>query len=82
MYLRFTLLSPNRPANILISRTNVPVLIDFGFAECYDTSKQDAFVSNLSYGTPEVRHTPSPPNSLHHEFMLNGWVCSLTVPLA
>lgn len=41
----------------------MPVLIDFGFAECYDTSKQDAFVSNLSYGTPEVRHAPFPPHS-------------------
>ena len=44
-----------RPANILISHKNIPVLVDFGFAEKYDMSSDTAFHSNLSYGTPEVR---------------------------
>lgn len=43
-----------RPANILISSKNVPVLVDFGFAEKYDMDSDTAFHSNLSYGTPEV----------------------------
>lgn len=38
----------------------VPVLIDFGFAEYYDSSKDDAFISNLAYGTPEVRYIDHP----------------------
>jgi hypothetical protein len=38
----------------MISSKNVPVLIDFGFAERYDASIKDAFISNLHYGTPEV----------------------------
>ncbi len=45
----------NRPANILLSDENVPVLVDFGFAERYDVESPEAFHSNLSYGTPEVR---------------------------
>ena len=44
-----------RPANILLSNENVPVLVDFGFAEKYDLQSPEAFHSNLSYGTPEVR---------------------------
>lgn len=43
-----------RPANILLSYENVPVLVDFGFAERYDVNSCKAFHSNLSYGTPEV----------------------------
>lgn len=39
----------------MISSKNVPVLIDFGFAERYDASAPEPFVSNLHYGTPEVR---------------------------
>jgi serine/threonine-protein kinase GIN4 len=45
-----------RPANILLSDRQVPVLVDFGFAEKYDLDKDtaEAFRSNLTYGTPEV----------------------------
>ena len=49
----------DRPANILLSNEDVPVLVDFGFAEKYDVNSSDAFHSNLSYGTPEVRLSPS-----------------------
>ncbi|THH31245.1 hypothetical protein EUX98_g2950 [Antrodiella citrinella] len=42
-----------KPANILLSSENVPVFVDFGFAERYDTTLDTAFHSNLSYGTPE-----------------------------
>jgi hypothetical protein len=30
------------------------VLVDFGFAEKYDSGDETAFRSNLTYGTPEV----------------------------
>jgi len=46
-----------RPANILLTAASTPVLVDFGFAQRYDRTKPDAFVSKLSYGTPEVRDT-------------------------
>ncbi|KAI6098294.1 hypothetical protein EDD16DRAFT_1527318, partial [Pisolithus croceorrhizus] len=42
-----------KPANILLSQANVPVLVDFGFAEKYDVQSPKAFHSNLTYGTPE-----------------------------
>jgi len=45
-----------RPANILLSDEDVPVLVDFGFAEKYDLGSSKAFRSNLAYGTPEVNH--------------------------
>ena len=51
---RISLTEVPRPANILLSNDNVPVLVDFGFAERYDLSLSTAFHSNLSYGTPEV----------------------------
>lgn len=44
----------SRPANILLSKRKIPVLVDFGFAERYDTTSKRAFLSNLAYGTPEV----------------------------
>ena len=44
-----------RPANILLSNEDVPVLVDFGFAEKYSLGSSKAFKSNLAYGTPEVR---------------------------
>lgn len=50
---------PLRPANILLSRDNIPVLVDFGFAEKYDLCSPKAFHSNLTYGTPEVCHHAS-----------------------
>ncbi|KAG7445820.1 kinase-like protein [Guyanagaster necrorhizus] len=42
-----------KPANILISPKNIPVLVDFGFAEKYDPDSDTAFHSKVSYGTPE-----------------------------
>ena len=65
-----------RPANILISRANIPVLIDFGFAETYEPERPEAFVSNLSYGTPEVGIPGAFPAV---SFMVE---CIATVPFA
>lgn len=47
-------LSIIRPANILLSHKNIPVLVDFGFAELKDPEDDTSFHSNLTYGTPEV----------------------------
>ena len=51
----YSQLMPKRPANILLSTRKVPVLVDFGFAERYEVEMKNAFLSNLAYGTPEVR---------------------------
>ncbi|KAG9315954.1 hypothetical protein JVU11DRAFT_3608 [Chiua virens] len=55
-----------KPANILLSRANIPVLVDFGFAEKYDLSSPKAFHSNLTYGTPEYL-SPERARGLPHD---------------
>ncbi|PFH46524.1 hypothetical protein AMATHDRAFT_199381 [Amanita thiersii Skay4041] len=55
-----------KPANILLSTQNVPVLVDFGFAEKYDVKSSTAFHSNLSYGTPEYL-SPERARGLPHD---------------
>ena len=43
-----------KPANIMMSYSGVPVLIDFGFAHSFDLTQRDAFWTQTSWGTPEV----------------------------
>ncbi|KAF8322459.1 kinase-like protein [Clavulina sp. PMI_390] len=42
-----------KPANILLSRNEQPVLVDFGFAEKYELLDGAESFSSLAYGTPE-----------------------------
>ncbi|KAF8443125.1 hypothetical protein L210DRAFT_3159615 [Boletus edulis BED1] len=55
-----------KPANILLSRANIPVLVDFGFSEQYDLASPKAFHSNLTYGTPEYL-SPERARGLPHD---------------
>ncbi|EMD40192.1 hypothetical protein CERSUDRAFT_45824 [Gelatoporia subvermispora B] len=55
-----------KPANILLSYQNVPIFIDFGFAEQYNLKSTYAFHSNLSYGTPEYL-SPERARGLPHD---------------
>ncbi|KAN0135253.1 hypothetical protein V8E53_006818 [Lactarius tabidus] len=55
-----------KPANILLSEKQVPVLVDFGFAEKYDLQSTKAFCSNLTYGTPEYL-SPERARGLAHD---------------
>ncbi|KAI0826825.1 hypothetical protein BC628DRAFT_1410038 [Trametes gibbosa] len=55
-----------KPANILLSNEDVPILVDFGFAERYDLDSSEAFHSNLSYGTPEYL-SPERARGLPHD---------------
>ncbi|KAH9032816.1 kinase-like protein [Lactarius hengduanensis] len=55
-----------KPANILLSERQVPVLVDFGFAEKYDWEGTKAFSSNLTYGTPEYL-SPERARGLAHD---------------
>ena len=58
IYFMFSLLKSldtiYRPANIMLSQSRVPILVDFGFAEKYDTGSANAFHSDLTYRTPGV----------------------------
>lgn len=42
-----------KPANILLSIEDVPVLVDFGFAQLHHKDSTDRFLSWTSWGTPE-----------------------------
>ncbi|KAI0260657.1 hypothetical protein BC834DRAFT_973256 [Gloeopeniophorella convolvens] len=55
-----------KPANILLSDKEVPVLVDFGFAEKYEQHSSKAFRSNLTYGTPEYL-SPERARGLPHD---------------
>lgn len=47
-----------KPANVLLSYTDIPVLVDFGFANQYDVRSKNSFLSNVCWGTPEVGQLP------------------------
>ncbi|EIM79354.1 kinase-like protein [Stereum hirsutum FP-91666 SS1] len=55
-----------KPANILLSTSLIPVLVDFGFAERYELKSSKAFQSNLTYGTPEYL-SPERARGLPHD---------------
>ena len=43
-----------KPANVLLSYNDIPVLVDFGFAQKWDVGERGSFLSSISWGTPEV----------------------------
>jgi len=43
-----------KPSNVMLSYTDVPVLVDFGFATRWDMRSRNPFLSTISWGTPEV----------------------------
>ena len=46
-----------KPANIMMSYSGVPVLIDFGFAHSFDLNQKDAFWTQASWATAEVSYS-------------------------
>lgn len=53
-----------KPANILLSHSNVPVLVDFGFAQRWNVDSERTFLSNICWGTPEVSSACDPTRVL------------------
>lgn len=43
-----------KPANIVMSHSDVPVLVDFGFAKKHEVGTPGRFLSTARMGTPEV----------------------------
>ena len=71
--------------------TNVPVIIDFGFAETYDISTvatpsshpttvpiNAPFISNLSYGTPEYLSPERAKGQKHDTRKSDVWALGVT----
>ncbi|TFK95795.1 kinase-like protein [Pterulicium gracile] len=68
-----------KPANILLSRAHVPVLVDFGFAEQYPREDANAFRSNLSYGTPEYLSPERARGHLHDTRKSDIWSLGISL---
>ncbi|KAK4698616.1 hypothetical protein P7C70_g7657, partial [Phenoliferia sp. Uapishka_3] len=66
-----------KPANILLSREDNPVLVDFGFAQQYDLGHKDRFLSSLSWGTPEYLSPERAKGILHDERLSDNWALGL-----
>jgi serine/threonine protein kinase len=43
-----------KPANIVMNYSDVPVLVDFGFAKKHELGTAHRFLSTVRMGTPEV----------------------------
>lgn len=43
-----------KPANVLLSHNDIPILVDFGFAQKWEVGVRGSFLSSISWGTPEV----------------------------
>lgn len=68
-----------KPANILLSEEDVPILIDFGFAQHYSLSSTESFLSQLSWGTPEYLDPLRARGSLHDERLSDVWALGVTM---
>ncbi|GAA5836326.1 hypothetical protein JCM5353_005988 [Sporobolomyces roseus] len=68
-----------KPSNILLSSDDRPILIDFGFAQQWDTRSPDRFLSSLSWGTPEYLSPERANGHLHDERLSDIWALGITL---
>ncbi|KAK4051610.1 hypothetical protein OIV83_002750 [Microbotryomycetes sp. JL201] len=68
-----------KPSNIMLSRQDMAVLIDFGFAKLYPASATDRFLSSLSWGTPEYLDPLRAKGALHDERSSDVWALGVTL---
>nr|XP_018262002.1 CAMK/CAMKL protein kinase [Kwoniella dejecticola CBS 10117]OBR84160.1 CAMK/CAMKL protein kinase [Kwoniella dejecticola CBS 10117] len=68
-----------KPANILISHNDIPVLVDFGFAQQYDMSARSPFLSSLAWGTPEYMDPIRAQGLPHDERAADVWSLGITM---
>ncbi|CAG8775528.1 16486_t:CDS:2, partial [Acaulospora colombiana] len=67
-----------KPANILLSASKTPILVDFGFSERYELGSADAFRSSLAYGTPEYLSPERAKGQLHNTRKSDVWSLGVT----
>ncbi|GAA5985759.1 hypothetical protein JCM10908_007102 [Rhodotorula pacifica] len=73
-----------KPSNILLSDDDKegegrPILIDFGFAQHYEVGHPEAFLSTLSWGTPEYLSPERAKGALHDERLSDVFALGVTM---
>lgn len=68
-----------KPANIVISFSDVPVLVDFGFAQHHRIDDTKRFLSTSSWGTPEYLDPLRVMGQPHDERMSDVWSLGVTM---
>ncbi|GAA5992416.1 hypothetical protein JCM5350_000973 [Sporobolomyces pararoseus] len=68
-----------KPANILLSADDRPVIIDFGFANQWDLNSPDRFLSTISWGTVEYLCPQRAQSHLHDERLSDIWSLGITL---
>lgn len=62
-----------KPANVLLSHNDIPVLVDFGFAQKWDVGARGSFLSSISWGTPEYLDPQRAKGMPHDERASDVW---------
>ncbi|ODN74147.1 hypothetical protein L202_07598 [Cryptococcus amylolentus CBS 6039] len=68
-----------KPANVLLSHNDIPVLVDFGFAQKWDIAARGSFLSSISWGTPEYLDPQRARGMPHDERASDVWSLGITM---
>ncbi|GMK59695.1 hypothetical protein CspeluHIS016_0803010 [Cutaneotrichosporon spelunceum] len=68
-----------KPANIVISYSDVPILVDFGFAQHHKAGDAKRFLSTASWGTPEYLDPLRVMGQPHDERKSDVWSLGVTM---
>ncbi|WVQ65424.1 uncharacterized protein L199_003600 [Kwoniella botswanensis] len=68
-----------KPANVLLSHNDIPVLVDFGFAQQWDVNARGSFLSSISWGTPEYLDPIRAMGMPHDERASDVWSLGITM---
>ncbi|WVQ96253.1 hypothetical protein IAU59_003357 [Kwoniella sp. CBS 9459] len=68
-----------KPANVLLSYNDIPVLVDFGFAQQWDIGSRGCFLSSISWGTPEYLDPLRAFGMPHDERASDVWSLGITM---